>query len=212
MLIIISFWRAVHSLAQEKRMHGRTSMFTFKLYLYQRLWVSCRAFLGCFMWQRVARLTARGICFGPAGHCSSVVGLVLCESAPRSLGSFIKRGGGAGGGGGARRPVESWRCSRDEVMLVDCWEPAMGIKVMKGHMQKRGESYFGSFIFFLGVSFDVSQRVCSSAALGGGGDKQRRLFAFPHLCFDTCRAPSLTFGWARAIGILRSFTQTFKFD
>jgi hypothetical protein len=37
--------------------------------------------------------------------------------------------------------VESWRWSRDEVMLVDCWEPAMGIKVMKGLMQKRGEPY-----------------------------------------------------------------------
>jgi hypothetical protein len=124
-----------------------------------------------------------------------VVGLVLCERA--ALSRFIhKRGGGAGGGGGARRPVESWRCSRDEVMLVDCWEPAMGIKVMKGHMQKRGESTFGStkvFRFlFLGF-LSVSARVCSWAAAATNKD---RLFAFPHLCFDTCRAPSLTFGCA----------------
>lgn len=111
-----------------------------------------------------------------------------------ALSRFIhKRGGGAGGGGGARRPVESWRCSRDEVMLVDCWEPAMGIKVMKGHMQKRGESTIGirnrrRFSFF---SVCVLWPLC---ILGGGCDKQRRLFAFPHLCFDTCRAPTLTFG------------------
>jgi hypothetical protein len=93
-----------------------------------------------------------------------VVGLVLCctASAPRALGSFIKRGGGAGGGGGARRPVESWRCSRDEVMLVDCWEPAMGIKVMKGHMQKRGESTFGST--FSSSFGGFLERLCSSAA------------------------------------------------
>lgn len=140
LIIIIRAGRRTHSPIPRSRKRALASagrVFTLKLYLYQRLWVSCR------FWAvssgRGSRY-ARGICFGPAGHCSSS-GVLSLRGA---LSRFIhKRGGGAGGGGGARRPVESWRCSRDEVMLVDCWEPAMGIKVMKGHMQKRGESTIG---------------------------------------------------------------------
>jgi hypothetical protein len=125
----------------------------------------------------VVRVTAP-VCSGAGLVLSS-----LCKRA--ALSRFIhKRGGGAGGGGGARRPVESWRCSRDEVMLVDCWEPAMGIKVMKGHMQKRGESTFGSterfYVFFL-IAFLFLSACVRACVLG----RRRRRQTKMSVCLST---------------------------
>jgi hypothetical protein len=149
LIIIIILWAATLTRPGENRRTAGKSVYLKTVFISKALGACLVVFLGCFIWRRVA-LCERDLFWSCGSLLQCVVGsgagLVLSSLCKRAaLSRFIhKRGGGAGGGGGARRPVESWRCSRDEVMLVDCWEPAMGIKVMKGHMQKRGESTFGS--------------------------------------------------------------------